>query len=60
MAKQYHTTSLETDVVSLIPLCERLYRDNHKEFDTIPLSKNKILYEVILFYLKGTKYEVKR
>lgn len=60
MTKHYQTVSLETEVVALIPDCEKLYRDNHKELDKIPLTKSKVIYEAMVFYLKHTKYEVKR
>lgn len=58
MAKSYCSTSIELSVKELIPKCELVYREAHKELDGIPLSQSKILKEVFIYYLKGTKYEV--
>jgi len=38
-------------------LIEKLYRENHPEMTEVYISKRKLVYELQLYYLKGTKYE---
>lgn len=60
MAKHYQSLSIDCDIRPLLSDCEKVYREYHPELDLIPLSKSKLLYEIIVFYLKKTKYEVKK
>jgi len=32
--------------------CLKLYRKHHPEHDHIPISQDKILYEIAIYYLK--------
>ena len=51
MAKTYHTIRIEEELLSFIESAEEEYRKHHKEFDGIVLTKSKILYEVLNYYL---------
>jgi len=55
----YKTVAIRAKVYKLINDSEIIYRKAHKEFDSVPLSKNKILFEICKFYLHKTELEVK-
>lgn len=55
----YKSVLIKPDVFDLIADCETIYRKHHPELNNIPLSKNKILYEVFKFYLLKTPLEVR-
>jgi hypothetical protein len=59
MSQKYKTISVNSELVLFIEDCEFVYRQAHPEFALVPLSKSKILYEVIKFYLKGTEKDFK-
>jgi len=51
MVKRFESIAVWKQIKDLIVLCETEYRKNHPELDGIPLSKSKILFEVMIFYL---------
>lgn len=51
---------IDKNTAELLNLCEKLYREHHPELDKIYISKNKIIFEICDFYLKNTRYEIKR
>jgi len=58
MAKQYISVSVETANLVLLKHAEVVYREHHPELHLIPLSKSKVIYEVLKFYLDKTKFKV--
>ena len=54
----YKPISIDVENYKLLDDCKLLYLDNYPQMKKIPISRNKILYEIIKFYLKNTKYEV--
>ena len=60
MSKQYYQIRVDEDTFHLITICEKLYREHHPELDKIPVSKNKMVFEISVFYLDKTKYQVNR
>lgn len=43
---------LDDDVFEIVQQCEADYRSHHPELDKVPLSKNKIIYEMGKYYLE--------
>ena len=58
MSNKYRSISVEKQLFPLLKDCEFIYRQHHPELEKIPLSKSKIIYEVIKFYLRKTEKEV--
>jgi len=58
MAKHYKTLAIEDKMFKLLDDCEFIYRKNKPFLENIYLTKTKILYEVIKFYLKKTEREI--
>ena len=58
MSQRYYNIAVRKDTFSNISVVEKIYRRYHPELDGIPLSKDKLLKEVIKFYAKGLKEEV--
>jgi len=54
----YKTIAIRPKIYNLIDDCEIIYRSHHPEFNSLVLSKNKILFEICKFYLLKTKLEV--
>jgi len=52
MGLNYRKLSVKNKTYELVLECVIEYRKHHKEFDQIPISQNKIIYEMALFYLK--------
>ena len=46
------TILVSPDVFDMIDACHKEYIRNHPEMKNVYLSKNKILYEVMQWYLK--------
>lgn len=59
MSHKYRSVSVDKQILVLLSDCEFVYRTHHPEFNLIPLSKSKIMFEVIQFYLKGTDKDLK-
>lgn len=59
MSQKYRTLCVKNEITELLSDCEFVYREVHPEFNMVPLSKSKILYEVLKFYLKGTSRDLK-
>jgi len=53
---KYTTFAYDKKLDSALNDCIKLFLDNYPELKSIPISKNKILYELVKFYLKGSKY----
>lgn len=51
MKKKYKIVNVEYGVHELIDLAQEEYRSHHPELDCMYLSKSKILYEVLKYYL---------
>jgi hypothetical protein len=43
---------VDEETFQLLDECKKDYLKNHKEFEKIPISKNKIIYVIARFYLK--------
>jgi hypothetical protein len=54
----YKTIAIRPKNYALIDDCELIYRKAHKEFECIPISKDKIIYEICKFYLNRTEKQV--
>jgi len=53
MVHNYVKLSCSQETKNLIlDLCIKLYRQHHPELDHIPISQDKILYEIAIYYLK--------
>jgi len=50
--------NLSDESERLLKHCKSLYLDIYPEMKQIYISKNKMIYEALKFYLKKTKYEV--
>jgi len=48
---------LDSKEERLLEICKKLYLDIHPELEQVYISKHKIIYETLKFYLKKTKYE---
>ena len=52
----FHTILLDKKSFhELIPLCRKIYLSHHPELINIRISKSKILYEVMKYYIKTEK-----
>jgi len=58
MTNKYISISINKQLNVYINKCEELYREHHPELDGVPLSRSKIIYEVLKFYLKNKKYDI--
>ena len=58
MAKHYKTLAIEEKMFEYLDDCELIYRKYHPELQFVQLTKTKILYEIIKFYLKKTEREI--
>lgn len=56
--KKYVTINIEKERVEELNKCEILYRKYHPEFNNMKLTKSKIMYEIIKFYLRGTEHAI--
>lgn len=54
--KKYKTFTYQEKLEKGLELVEKDYLDEHPEMQGVFISKNKLLFEMIKFYLKGTKY----
>jgi len=54
----YKTIAIKQKSYDLLDDCEFIYRKYHPELVLIPISKNKIIYEVCKFYLIKTEKKV--
>lgn len=54
----YKSVAIREKSYSLLDDCEYIYKKFHPELKLIPLSKDKIIYEVCKFYLVKTEKEV--
>jgi len=53
MVHNYVKLSCSNDTKELIlKSCLDIYRQHHPELDHIPISQDKILYEIAIYYLK--------
>lgn len=48
----YKQVKIKQKTDELIDQCVRSFRYHHPELDEIPISRNKIVYEMAIFYLK--------
>lgn len=48
----YKTAKIRNNTQELLNKCEEEYLRHHPEMKNIPLSKDKIIYEIANFYLK--------
>jgi len=51
MVKKYRTLSFDSDLNDLITKCKLEYLKHHPEMREINITKSKILYEVLNYYL---------
>ena len=58
MVTLYQTMRIKNKVVALLDDCEYIYRKYHPELNEVYLSKSKVLYEVIKFYLQKTEKKI--
>lgn len=58
MAKHYKTLAIEEKMFNYLDDCEYIYRKHHPELNNIYLTKTKILYEIIKFYLQKTERNI--
>jgi hypothetical protein len=55
MVKKFKTINVSEKTKAMVKLCEEEYRTHHPELDAIPLSEDKIMFEVMKFYLPKHK-----
>jgi len=51
MGVTYSKLTVKKDTRKLLEKCIDEFRTHHPEFDEIPITQNKIIYEVCKFYL---------
>lgn len=51
----YKQIIVKKDIYNLLPTAIEIYRKHHPELDGIPISKSKIILEVLKFYFKSEK-----
>ena len=44
---------IDKDTLEIVELCKKEFIRHHKEFEKIPISFNKIIYEMARFYLRN-------
>jgi hypothetical protein len=54
----YKTIAIKQKTYDYVEDCEFVYRKAHPEFERIPISKEKILFEICKFYLDKTERKV--
>lgn len=52
MGYNYIKLSVKKEVFELLLQCIEEYRKHHPEMDQVPITQNKIIYEVCSFYIK--------
>ena len=52
---QYNNLRIKKEISERIDDCEYIYRKYHPELNEVYLTKSKILYEIIKFYLQKTE-----
>lgn len=53
---KYTTLSYQVKYNKGLELCKKLYLDNYPVMRGLKISENKMIFERIKFYLKGSKY----
>lgn len=48
----YKTIAIKPDISILLEKCKEEFLDHHPELQNMPISYNKIIYEIAKFYLK--------
>ena len=58
MKNKYKTLAIREDVYKNLDVIEKIYRRHHPEFTGIPITKTKLLIELIKIYSEGQKERV--
>ena len=59
MVVKYNTINAKDEILDYLDNCEIVYLEHHPEMLNIPISKNKILFEICKFYLNDTRFKIK-
>jgi hypothetical protein len=51
----YKNIIIKKEIYNLLPVAEEIYRKHHPEMNGVPISKAKIILEVMRFYFKSEK-----
>lgn len=56
-SKNYVNVGVKPNTKRLLQVSKKLFLDEHTPMREMHISDNKIIYEAIVYYLKGTEYE---
>ena len=54
----YKNLGIDENLLPHLKECEIIYREAHPELNQMKLSKSKILYEIVKYYLRGTRFKL--